>query len=167
MDNSEIEDNNAVESELDELERIFPEYFSQFSLPEGAHEERILVYRACKTDKCDKESFTPTYEEQDCQLRAGDDPADPSLYSLSTYEKPRDVKRFAITNSDIREPIKIAMGYTEPSCGPVQRTKERTGKRTSHVDWWLYKDAEPYKYFEIIEDFAAFLEDYRKKKAGE
>ena len=46
MDSCEIEDNNAVESEL---KRIFPEYFSKFSLPEGAHEERILVYRACKT----------------------------------------------------------------------------------------------------------------------
>ena len=100
-------------------------------------------------------------------MRDCDDPADPSLYSLSTYEKPRDVKRFAITNSDIREPIKIAMGYTEPSCGLVQRTRERTGRRTSHVDWWLYVDAEPYKYFEIIEDFADYLEKYKKEKAGE
>lgn len=164
MDSCEIEDNNAVESEL---KRIFPEYFSKFSLPEGAHEERILVYRACKTNKCDKKSFTPTYEEQGCQVRDCDDPTDPSLYSLSTYEKPRDVKRFAITNSDIREPIKIAMGYTEPSCGLVQRTRERTGRRTSHVDWWLYVDAEPYKYFEIIEDFADYLENYKKGKAGE
>ena len=81
MDSCEIEDNNAVESEL---KRIFPEYFSKFSLPEGAHEERILVYRACKTNKCDKKSFTPTYEEQGCQVRDCDDPTDPSLYSLST-----------------------------------------------------------------------------------
>lgn len=89
------------------------------------------------------------------------------INTLSTYEKPRDVKRFAITNSDIREPIRIAMGYTEPSCGLVQRTRERTGRRTSHVDLWLYVDAEPYKYFEIIEDFADYLEKYKKEKAGE
>ena len=28
--------------------RVFPDYFRNFTLPEGAHEERIKVYRACE-----------------------------------------------------------------------------------------------------------------------
>ena len=59
---------------------------SFFDLPEGAREENITVYRACKTWKCDKESFTPTFEEQGCRYLEGDDPKDPGLYSLSTTE---------------------------------------------------------------------------------
>ncbi len=45
------------------IEKIFPDYFNRFVLPEGAREECIPVYRACKSGKCDRESFLPTFEE--------------------------------------------------------------------------------------------------------
>jgi len=142
------------------LEKIFPEYFKLFTLPAGAHEESIKVYRACKTGKCDKASFTPTYEEQGCVYREGDDPQDPGIYSLSTYENPRHIKRFAAMSSDMQVPYKIAVGQTDPHYGLVQRTKERRRKAGSHVDWWLYEGACPYEVFELIADFEKYMEDY-------
>jgi len=41
----------------------FRHIVSFFDLPEGAREENITVYSACNTLKCDKESFTQTFEE--------------------------------------------------------------------------------------------------------
>lgn len=146
------------------IKRLFPSYFRLFELPEGAREEEIIVYRACKSCNCDKESFTPSFEEQGCQYFKDDDPKDPGLYSLSTYEKPKDIKRFVKHNSEYGKPYKIAIGTTDLSCGLVQRTREREKKRKdSHVDWWLYKEAKPYKSFKMIDDFETYLEEYNKK----
>lgn len=146
------------------LERIFPEYFTLFELPEGARQERILVYRACKSGKCDKVSFTPTFEEKGCKYDVDDDPSDPGLYSLSTYEKPNHIKRFAAMTSDLKVPYKIAIGYTEPKYGLVQPTKERKPKAGSHVDWWLYVNANPQEAFEMIPNFEEHLEEYIRKR---
>ena len=144
------------------IKRLFPKYFENFTLPDGAKEEEIRVYRACKTKQCDKESFTPTFEEKNYTYQNEDEKNDPSTYSLSTFEKPKDVKRFAVTNSEYRKPHKIAVGITSSECGVVQRTRERTGKRTSHVDWWLYEGSKPYEHFLLIDDFTTYLEDYKK-----
>ena len=151
-----------MDEKYEKVKRIFPDYFKLFTIPEGAKEEKIVVYRACKTGKCDNISFTPSFEEKGCVFLKGEDPKNPSLYSLSTYEKPKDVKRFAHMNSDFQVPYVIAKGVTEPQYGLVQRTKERDPlyKRSSHVDWWLYKDATPYEAFQIIEDFDEYLKKY-------
>ena len=70
-------------------------------------------------------------------------------------------------NSEFGKPYQIAKGYTEPSCGPSQRTKERDNKRkNSHVDWWLYKKAKPYKYFYLIGNFEKYYEDYKNERRG-
>lgn len=34
---------------LEEIAKIFPNYFERFTLPEGAKEEAIKVYRVCKS----------------------------------------------------------------------------------------------------------------------
>lgn len=152
---------------MDRLEKIFPTYFENFELPEGAKEQTINVFRACRTNLVEKESFLPSFEEKGYCYTDKDDPTNPSVYSLSTYEKPKDVKRFAITNSEYKKPFKIARGVTEPSCGPSQRTKEREKKRKdSHVDWWLYEGAEPFKSgdFNLIDDFEKFLSEFNKKR---
>lgn len=146
------------------IERIFPDYFKRFKLPEGAHDESIEVYRACKSNNCDEISFMPSYEENGYKTVPLLEENDPSQYSLSTYENPKHVKRFTMIRPDYPEPCKVAIGHTNPIHGPIQRTKERTGnKRNSHVDWWLYKDAKPYLEFKIIDDFAKYFEDYRKE----
>lgn len=146
------------------IEKIFPDYFSNFELPEGAHEEEIEVYRACKTWACDKESFLNSYEENGFKVPPGCDESDPGQYSLSTFMKPKDVKRFTDCNCEYRPPCKIAKGLTARKHGIVQITRERTKRKSSHVDWWLYKDATPYEEFEMIEDFESYLENYVSSK---
>lgn len=149
---------------LKRIEKIFPDYFQRFKLPEGAREEAIRVYRACRSGKCDRSSFLPSFEENKGILNPFVDLTDPGQYSLSTYEKPTDVKRFAGVISDMKVPYQIAVGVTDPKHGLVQRTRERTKKRTSHVDWWLYKDATPYDEFEMIADFEQHLQNYIKER---
>lgn len=158
--------NNLDKKEQTTLERIFPDYFERFELPEGARSESIKVYRACKSGKCDRNSFLPTYEENGFAVDDGADETDPGQYSLSTYEKPTHVKRFAGVMYDIKEPCRIAAGLTNPIHGLVQRTRERKRCKSSHVDWWLYKDAAPYREFEIINDFDSFLADYIRERDG-
>ena len=154
------------ENKIQKLKKIFPEYFSLFELPEGAHEEAIKVYRACRTGQCDKESFLPTYEERGFQYFEHDNPQDPGIYSLSTYENPKHIKRFAAMNSDFLVPYKIAVGYTEPEYGLVQRTSERKPQKRcgSHIDWWLYQNANPQEVFELIPDFEEYLDEFLKER---
>lgn len=146
------------------IERIFPDYFQRFELPDGAREEYIKVYRACRSGKCDKASFLPSFEERGFVSNPLVDETEPGQYSLSTFEKPKDVKRFAGVMSDMKVPYQIAMGETNPIHGLVQRTRERTQKKTSHVDWWLYKDASPYDEFEMIVNFEDYLQSYIRER---
>lgn len=158
----------TMKKEDEIVKRLFPDYFERFEMPEGAKEEAIKVYRACKTWECDKESFTPTFEEQGCVYLPEQNPTDPGIYSLSTAEKPRDIKRFVTMNSEYNKPHKIAYGVTAPEHGIAQRTKERIPKRKdSHVDWWLYKGAKPYECFEMIQDFEKYYEEYKEQRAKE
>ena len=152
------------------IKKMFPKYFDRFELPEEAHEESLRVYRACRSGKCDKDSFLPTFEEKGFRIEEGDDPKDPGIYALSTYEKPRDIKRFADMTSDMKVPYTIAVGYTDPAYGQIQRTRERKRKegnrkyKSSHVDWWLYEGANPHKVFELIPDFQKHLDEYKNEK---
>lgn len=146
------------------IEKIFPDYFNRFELPAGAREEYIKVYRACRSGKCDKNSFLPFFEERGFLVDSSFDPTDPGLYSLSTYEKPTHIKRFAGVMSDMDIPYQIALGVTNPKHGVVQRTKERKKKSGSHVDWWLYKEATPYDEFEMIGDFEEHLQNYIRER---
>lgn len=150
---------------LKHIEKVFPDYFQRFKLPDGAREEFIKVYRACRSGECDKASFLSSFEQNGYVINDPfADPTDPGQYSLSTFEKPKDVKRFAGVISDMKVPYKIAVGKTNPRHGLVQRTRERTKKRTSHVDWWLYRDASPYEEFEMIADFEEYLQNYIKER---
>lgn len=155
---------NLEDKDTKRIEKIFPDYFERFELPVGAREESIKVYRACRSGKCDRDSFLPSFEERGFTLPPSAKPSDPGQYSLSTYEKPKDIKRFVSVMSDMRVPYQIAVGTTNPKHGLVQRTQERTKKRSSHVDWWLYKKATPYEEFEMIKDFEAYLNNYNRER---
>ena len=151
-----------MDKDEERVNRFYPKCFENFKMPECAKEEEITVYRACKTGKCDCISFTPSYKERN--LDEESDLSNPGLYSLSTYEKPMHVKRFAKLTSEYNKPYTIAIGRTEPSCGEVQRTRERvvSKKNTSHVDWWLYENAKPHKYFDMIDDIEKHIEEYKR-----
>lgn len=142
----------------DRIKRFFPDYFSRFEIPEGAKEQEIKVYRACRTQLCDHGSFIPTFEIQNFIYLMDQLEDDPGVYSLSTFEMAKDIKRFATLDSDLHKPYKIAIGKTAPECGLSQRTRERKRKyKGSHVDWWLYMNAEPWKHFKIIDDFDTYF----------
>ena len=132
--------------DFDQIKKKFPYDFPVDLLPPGAKEERIKTYRVCTTGKVENESFLPTYIEFK-NIKEFDE-SDIGDYSLSTFNEHREVKNILKLLSK-RKPISIlAIGYTDPSCGPCQRSKERTGKKTSHIDWWLYEGAQPHLFFE-------------------
>ncbi len=138
-------------------EKKFPGYFENFEMPIWAREQNLTVYRACPTGKVDRESFLNTYEENGFKLSLGGEPSDPSEYSLSVYTKRRDVRRFATMDSRYGVPFVIAVGSTCPEYGICLETKEWKRKlgekcKSSHVDWWLYEDAEPYHAFRVDGD---------------
>lgn len=141
----------------EQAERKFPSYFENFEIPKWAREQELQVYRACATGKVDSESFLNSFEENEFQISAGGDVSDPQEYSLSVYTKFRDVKRFMTMDSRYGVPFVIAKGITKSIHGICLETKEWKRKlgvkyRGSHVDWWLYTDAEPCKEFEVLEN---------------
>lgn len=136
-------------------EKKFPSYFENFEMPEWAREQELEVYRACATGKVDKKSFLNSFEENGFQVSLGGEEDDLQEYSLSSYTKFKDVKRFMTMDSRFGVPFKIAKGITKPIHGICLETKEWKRNmgikyRGSHVDWWLYENAEPWKEFEEV-----------------
>lgn len=141
----------------EQAEKKFPSYFNNFEMPEWAREQELEVYRACAMGKVDQESFLNSFEENKYIISVGGDKQDPQEYSLSTYTKFRDVKRFMSLDSRYGVPFVIAKGTTKPIHGICLETKEWKSNlgiryKGSHVDWWLYVDAEPFKEFEVLEN---------------
>ena len=132
----------------------FPNYFSKFEIPEWARPQIIKVFRACATGSIDRESFLNSYEENNFEVLAGVEETNPSMYSLSTYKKFKDVRRYMTTTSKYKKPYLIAVGNTNPKYGVCLETKEwkkMNGEKSksSHVDYWLYEDAEPWLDFQM------------------
>lgn len=136
---------------LDELRKKYPPGFPVEALPDGAKEERIDVYRICRSGRVDAASFLPTYLDELSMTKENHGAAhEIGYYSLSTFFKETDAKR-ALKFFRGKQPQAIlAVGYTEPSCGLCQRTRERKRNAKSHVDWWLYQNAVPHIFFREI-----------------
>ena len=140
----------------EQAEKKFPSYFANFEIPKWAREQELEVFRACATGKVDKDSFLNSFEENGFQVSLNGEIDDPQEYSLSTYTKFKDVKRFMTLDSRFGVPFKIAKGVTKPIHGICLETKEWKKNlgikkyKGSHVDWWLYENAEPWKEFEEV-----------------
>lgn len=117
------------EKQTKRIEKIFPDYFDRFEMPAGAREENIKVYRACRSGKCDRDSFLPSFEENGFALNPLADPTDPGQYSLSTFEKPTHVKRFAGAISDMKVPYQIAIGMIKPKAWSGTKDKGEKEKK--------------------------------------
>ena len=76
----------------EKMEKIFPDYFKRFELPEGAAEELIQVYRACRSGKCDRESFLPSFEEKGCNESLLSDPTDHHMWTGGYIKMPPPIK---------------------------------------------------------------------------
>lgn len=137
--------------EIEELCKKYPPDFPVDELPEGAREERIEVYRICRSGNVEPASFLPTYLDELSMTKENyGEKHDISYYSLSTFYKVNDAKR-ALKFFRGKQPSAIlAIGYTDPSCGLCQRTRERKKNTKSHVDWWLYKDVTPHMFFQEV-----------------
>lgn len=133
--------------DIEKLKLKFPKGFPVERLPEGAKEENIEAYRICRSGKVEAESFLPTYLDELSKTKEADE-EDIGFYSLSVFEKASEAKRM-LKFFRGKQPCAIAAkGVTDTGCGMTQRTKERTGKKTSHIDWWLYADAVPHLFFQ-------------------
>ena len=139
----------------EQLEKKIPAYFKNFQIPEWAREQELTVYRACATGKVDGPSFLNSYEENGFQISAGGRLDDPQEYSMSAYTKYNHVRRFMTMDSRYGVPYVIAEGITNPQYGICLETKEWKKRlhqkyRGSHVDWWLYEGANPYREFRKV-----------------
>lgn len=137
---------------LEQIEKKFPSALPIDKLPAGAKEIEIAVYRLCITGEVEPNSFLPTFLDPAQKDLKNLDHNDISYYSLSTFERENDIRKIYKFFRQKRSPRTIiAKGSTAASCGVAQRTAERTGQRNSHVDWWLYEDAEPHRFFQPYE----------------
>lgn len=131
----------------------FPENFEKDILPEGAKEQNKSVYRVIKYGTINRDSFIGTFEE----IQRGLIPRkrrmnleDPGLYSTSCNIEYSEAE-YALNLFMRHHPRAfIAKGETEGTCGPCQLTSEREDRDDTHVDWWLYRDCEPQKYFKEV-----------------
>lgn len=134
------------------IEKKFPSAFPVDKLPKEAKEECIEVYRVCETGKVEADSFLPTYLDVLVQTKENVDDEDIGHFSMSVYEKWKDIKkRYKFFKKRRFPEAIIAKGVTDCSCGPVQRSGERTGQKDSHIDWWLYDGAQPHIFFEKVD----------------
>lgn len=145
-------------------EKIFPDYFSDNAREKIAFwgkEESIPVYRVGKYGKNDATAFLNYYEEVERGLKVVRNKEqsmrryreDFDSLSVSCYEEKSDIEDYYKITLKENYPERILLfGSTNPQDGMCHRTKERKKNHTdSHVDWWLYRDAEPWRYFKVEE----------------
>lgn len=138
--------------DIDKLKKKFPTYFPINKLPKEAKEEEIEVFRACKYGFCD-DSFLTTYEE--CRIYKfkpkGYNEEYIGTYSMSCYEDIKDLNKM-LRVSKIHSKynnLVLSKGKTNIECGIILRAND-VKKSGSHVDFWIYENAKPIKYFEVI-----------------
>ena len=138
-----------IQIEMKKYPACFPENFEKNILPKEANKDVFRVMKYGNT----RQSFIGTYEEI---LRGLIPPKkrvslnNPILYSTSCNIKYSEAK-YALDLMMRHHPrAYIAKGHTEKECGPCQLTSEREERNDTHVDWWIYEDAEPQKYFNEV-----------------
>lgn len=141
---------------MERYPKCFPDNFETAILPKEAKKENKRVYRIIKYGIDNRDSYVGTYEEMCKGLiprKKRIDLTDPSLYSTSCnieYDEAEYVLDIMMRH---HPKAVIAMGETEGKCGPCQLTANREpDNHSSHVDWWIYEDAEPQKYFQEVAD---------------
>lgn len=143
--------------DLNRAEKVFPKFFRNIKLPQGAKFQNLEVYRFCFYGDINRDAFRGSYE--DCIIKKvisnkniTEDSTDPGHYSTSCFESIKDARRMKRLFTRRYPDTIVAKGITSKDCGPCQRTTERLpDKKGSHVDWWIYENSNPENYFEKIE----------------
>ena len=140
--------------DIDKIKKKFPTYFPVDKLPKEAKEEEIEVFRACFYGFCSK-SFLSYYEEwKNCKSKPkGYNEEYIGTYSMSCYEDIKDLNKmlrvFKIHSK--YNNLVLSKGKTNIECGMILKAKDKNDSG-SHVDFFLYENAEPIKYFKVIKD---------------
>ena len=142
------------------LEPVFPDCFppdfQENILPPNIPPAEFPVYRLCLDGILNRDAFLSTYELTVLNKRPKganweEDLKDPGTYSTSCDTNLKGLKNnLKVLKRYHPSPI-IVHGIARSAYGPLQKSADRTGERTSHVDWWLYKDADPSGDFSEIE----------------
>lgn len=132
----------------------FPDNFEDEILPAEAKNENKPVYRIIKFGSINRDSFISTYEEIQKGLMPPPkrplNPINPGIYSTSCNMEYSEAEYWLKVFMRHHPRAFIASGETEASCGPCQLTSEREKRKDTHVDWWIYENAEPQKYFKEV-----------------
>ena len=131
----------------------FPPDFEENILPKNLKERKMTVYRVCVFDKITRDAFLSTFENVHLGRRPKDRGWERKLRKPETYSTSCDSDYEAVlgTLDCLRRhhPAPFVMrGTASSDLGPLQPTSERTGRPTSHVDWWLYRDSDPSPKFQ-------------------
>ncbi|HEM3602578.1 hypothetical protein [Streptococcus suis] len=71
---------------------------------------------------------------------------DIGVYSCSVFQKTEELEQALKFPKPNKYIIKCEMSSTEQNFGPIRKSQNN-----SHIDLWLYKEAEPWKYFQYLE----------------
>lgn len=137
---------------VEKMQKKFPSYFHEeanihnIDIPpkDSVSAPPISVYRACPTNKIEKESFLNSYEENGFKVLKGLE-GNPSAYSMSVYTEKKYLKRFTTINNPYKNPLKIAKGTLSPEIGVWKQGKG------GHVDFWQYEGANVHNHFGLEE----------------
>ena len=128
--------------------KCFPENFEQDILPKDIEFKFHKAYRILKLGKLDRTAFISTFEEfKDLAFKPrGYNPNLAGTYSTSVFSDFQETKNILKLICRHFPRPRISEGSTEPECGPCKRDKN-----SSHIDWWIFEDASPEKFFKVVE----------------
>lgn len=139
---------------MPEFPEGFPDNFEKTLRDAGAKEQEFNVYRVAKSGILNRDAFLSTFEEEKkgLVLKQRRSSNSLSLYSTSCsldLERIMGLLQFFMQSNP---KAIILKGVTSSECGLSQLTAARIeGYRDPyHVDWWLYRDADPCRYFEKV-----------------
>lgn len=129
----------------------FPKNFETEILPvTEINSTELPVYRIIKSGEINRDAFLSTWEERKEQAEL--DESDPGTYATSCNSDLEVLERLLKRMMRYHPNPIIAKVVTKVTCGPSQRTQERTLKKTSHVDWWIYDQSTPELHFTEVEE---------------
>lgn len=119
----------------------FPAYFPQGCPPSDAQEKELIAYRLCKSNPVVISDFYSYY-----QLRLDFNGVNGYGVSLFTdLNEAITLKKMPAHKNEM-----LAKGVTSHLCGLMKETPTR--RFSSHITWWLYEDARPENYFQVMEE---------------
>jgi hypothetical protein len=132
-----------------------PKNFAVEMLPRDAVEYDRNVFRVAEFGEDNPQSFLSTidsdnlkrlkYPNYNAKKR---DPNDPATYATSCWVLITDQIRTYLGTANKRDPAAaLVYGITKGCCGPSNIDKDEHGNDKGHVNWWIYKGAEPHKHF--------------------